>query len=163
MDNLQVPPVKASPKDVFLHLFAMATFYFSVVNFLILVFQYVDKLYPDSLTNQYYYSGIDSTIRFALASLIIIFPVYLLTSWYVNKIYKEHPEKRDIRIRKWLVYLTLFIAAGTVLGDLVTLVNSFLAGDLTAKFIIKVLAVLFVAGASFVYYLWDLRRHNAAD
>lgn len=154
---------KASPKDVFLHLFAIATFYASVVNFLVLVFQYIERLYPDVLNNPGYYSGIDSTIRFALASLIIIFPVYIWTSWYLNKIYKKQPEKRGLRIRKWLVYLTLFIAAGTVLGDLVYLVNSFLAGELTTRFILKVVAVFFVAATSFIYYLWDLRRHNAEE
>lgn len=155
---------KASPKDVFLHLFAMGTFYFSVVNFLLLIFEYVNRAFPDAV-NAYEYINTysDSTIRFALSSLIVIFPVYILTTWYINKMYAKFPEKRDIRIRKWLVYLTLFIAAGTVIGDLVTLINTFLSGEITTRFILKVIAVLFVAGASFGYYLWDLKRHNAED
>ncbi len=155
---------KASPKDVFLHLFAMGTFYFSVVNFILLVFEYINRAFPDAVSGYAgYLSGSDSTIRFALSSLIVIFPVYILTMWYINKQYEKMPEKKDIRIRKWLVYLTLFIAAGTVIGDLVALINTFLSGEITTRFILKVITVFFVAGASFSYYLWDLKRHNAED
>jgi hypothetical protein len=63
-------------------------------------------------------------------------------------------------IRKWLIYFTLFAAALIIIGDLVTLLNRFLEGELTVRFLLKVLAVFFVAGSVFYYYLWDLRKHK---
>lgn len=49
-------PVKSAPKDVFLHLFNIVTFYLSVVGFIILYVQYVNVLFPDKLN--YYFTAI---------------------------------------------------------------------------------------------------------
>ena len=70
------------------------------------------------------------------------------------------PEKRNLRIRKWLIYFTLFAAALIIIGDLVALIFSLLGGELTVRFLLKVVTIFFVAGSVFYYYLWDLRRHN---
>ncbi len=151
---------KTSPKDVFLHLLAIITLYVSAASFLTLIYQYANVLFPDIASPDYSYSGNYSAIRWAIASLIVVFPVFLFTSKHLNKSYEKSPSKRGLRIRKWLVYFTLFAAALIIIGDLVTLINTFLSGELTARFIIKVLAVFFVAGNTFFYYLWDLRKYK---
>jgi len=43
-------------------------------------------------------------------------------------------------------------------GDLIAVLNSFLGGELSMRFFLKILAVLLVAGGVFGYYLYDLRR-----
>ncbi len=160
MDN-QLPRAKASPKDVFLQLLSMVAFYTTVISFLVLVFQYINLGFPDPLEAGYYArDAAMSSIRWSIATLVVVFPAYIVLSWFINKQYALDPEKRNIRIRKWLTYLTLSIAAIVVVGDLVTLVFNFLEGDLTARFLLKVLAVFFAAGSSFIYYFWDIRRHS---
>lgn len=148
--------IKSSPKDVFMQLLAIGTLYMSVVGFITLLFQYTNVLFPDPLSYENY-SSVAGPIRWAMASLIIIFPAYLLLSWALHKDFAVHPEKRELRIRKWLVYFTLFVAAITILSDLVTLVYNFLGGELTARFTIKIFVVLAVAVWVFWYYLRDLR------
>ena len=152
---------KTSPKDVFLHLLSILTLYTSGVAFLVLVFQYVNILFPDILEGGYYaLTGARAAIRWSIASLIVVFPVYIFTTWHLNKAYDRNPSQRNLRIRKWLVYFTLFAAALIIIGDLVTLINRLLEGELTARFILKVLAVFFVAGSTFWYYISDLKRHK---
>ena len=153
--------VKGSPKDVFLHLLAIIALYISAGSLIGLLFDYINLLFPDIL-NYYSYSATAGSIRWAMAALIIVFPVYLLVSWLLNKDYKINPEKRDLKIRKWLVHFTLFIAAVMIIGDLVALVYNFLGGDLTARFVFKVAVILAVAGAIFGYYLFDLWRPYSA-
>ncbi|MDD2758157.1 MAG: DUF5671 domain-containing protein [Patescibacteria group bacterium] len=150
---------KASPKHVFLHLFVIVVLYYSTVNFLILMFQYINFGIVDALAKVDYYQMMfsSSLIRFALASLIIVFPVFILTSRYLNKSYIKSPAIRDMRIRKWLIYFTLFIAALVIIGDLVQIILTFLQGEMTARFILKALSVLFVAAIIFFYYLRDLK------
>jgi hypothetical protein len=63
-------------------------------------------------------------------------------------------------VRKWLTYITLYIATGIIIGDLITLLTYVLNGDLTLRFVLKVLAVLLIAGSIFGYYLWDLRTEE---
>jgi len=105
----------------------------------------------------YYASGL---IRFLVSSLIIVFPVFILVSWYLNKIYKREYAVRESKIRKWLIYLTLFVAALVIIGDLISVINTFLGGEIKVRFILKALSVLVVAVVVFWYYLDDVRKDS---
>lgn len=147
---------KSSPKDVFMHLLMIAMLYVGTFSFISLWFDYINFLFPDALN--YYYQGILDGVLWATATLIVVFPVYILLSWLLGKEMTAEPEKRELRVRKWLVYLTLFIAAIAIIVDVVRLVYNFLSGELTLPFFLKILVVLLVAAAVFGYYLWDVRR-----
>lgn len=123
-----------------------------------LLMQYISMLLPDPLN--YYLSGILSSIFWSTSILAIAFPAYILTSWLMERDFANEPAKRHLNVRKWLVYLTLFIAAVTILGDLITLLFNFLNGELTMAFFLKIVIVLAVAGAVFGYYFWDLKAHD---
>jgi uncharacterized protein (UPF0333 family) len=43
------------------------------------------------------------------------------------------------------------------MGDLITFLAFFLRGDLTVRFVLKVLTVLVIAGGIFLYYLASLK------
>jgi len=147
------------PRDVFLHLLAIVTLYWTAVSFVALLWQHVNYFFPDILNYMavYYASGL---IRFLVSSLIIVFPVFILVSWYLNKIYKREYAVRESKIRKWLIYLTLFVAALVIIGDLISVINTFLGGEIKVRFILKALSVLIVAVAVFWYYLDDVRRET---
>lgn len=146
--------IKSSPKDVFMHLFAIILLYVSAGSFLTVVFQLINYKFPDQLNN-FFGSG---PIRWAIASLVVIFPIFLWASRFLESDIARNPEKGDLRIRKWLLYFTLFAAAGFIIGDLVTLIFNFLEGELTVRFLLKILAVLLVAACVFGYYLYSLRK-----
>ncbi len=143
------------PRDVFLHLFAIVTLYWSAISFITLCWQYINYFFPDVLNYNYGFSG---TIRFAIASLAIVFPLFILTSWLLNNIYAKESEVRESKIRKWLIYLTLFITSLVIVGDLIFVINTFLGGEIKARFILKALSIILVAGVIFWYYLNDVRR-----
>lgn len=152
---------KVSPKDVFMHLLAIVTLYASAISFLVLLFQYIDLGFPDVLAGGYYnVQGAYSAIRMAIATLVVVFPVHILTMRALQKSYEANPSKRELRIRKWLIYFTLFITALVVIGDLVTLINSFLGGEITMRFLLKALSVFFVAGSIFAYDFYDVKKHG---
>jgi hypothetical protein len=64
---------------------------------------------------------------------------------------------RDLPVRRWLSYLTLFVAGIAIIGDLIALVNTFLNGEITARFISKVVLVLIVAFGVFWYTMRDMK------
>ena len=105
----------------------------------------------------YYYDPYSGAVRFSLAVLMVLFPVFLGLSYYQNKQLRLDPARKDVGVRKWLLFLTLFLAAALVIGDLITLINTFLNGEVTSRFLYKVLAVLIIAGLTLYYYLLDLR------
>lgn len=154
-------PSKTSPKDFFLHLLAMVALYGSAVSFGAVLFQLINLGIPDPIEQAQYFSREHAReiIRRSVSFLVVLFPVYFGAAWHLQKIYARQPEKRTLWVRRWLTYLTLFIAALIIMFDFVTLVNRFLDGELTLRFFLKVLSIFFVAGAIFGYYFWDIRRH----
>ncbi len=154
MDTNQIKP-KTTPKDFFLYLGVMAALYASVVSLINLLFAYIDYTFPDVLN--YGFDPYLSTIRWGMAFLFIIFPAFLAGTWYINQDIRANPEKESIGVRKWLTYLALFVAGVAILVDLSILIYTFLGGEITARFALKVLAVLLVSGFGLSYYLLDLR------
>lgn len=146
---------KSSPKDVFMHLLNIIGLYISATSILILLFQYINIYFPDPL-NSYFDAG--NPIRWAISSLLIIFPVFIWTSRFLQKDIEQNPQKNELKIRRWLLYFTLFIAAIIIVGDLVALIYNFLQGELTVRFLLKILSILTVAAVVFFYYFYDLRR-----
>lgn len=159
---LYLPHMKSLPrstaKDVFVHLFSIVTLYVSVFTFIALCFAYVDVSFPDAL--DFYYAGSLDQIRGSMASVMIMWPAFIGISWFMHRDAKADGERREVGIRKWLLYLTLFVTAITIVVDLITLVNFFLNGEITTRFILKVIIVLTTAAAVFAYYLWDLRTED---
>lgn len=149
-------PQKNIPKNVFLHLLMVGALYVAVFNFIALIFQFIDIWFPDQL--HFYYDYANSGIRYSAALLMIILPVYLLASWLVGREIRRQPELREFSFRKWLIYLTIFITAIAIIGGLVTLVFNFMGGELTIRFLLKVLTVFAAAGTIFWYYLWDVKN-----
>lgn len=152
-------PKRNLPRDLFLHLLAIVSLYWASISFVTLLWQIINYIVPDALNNySYYYEGLLGLIRFSVSSLIIVFPVFILVSWYLNKIYAREYAVRESKIRKWLIYLTLFVAALVIIGDLVSVVNMLMGGEVTTRFVLKALSILVVAAAVFGYYLDDVRR-----
>lgn len=146
---------KTSPKDFFINLGIVAALYMGVISILNLLFDVINRVFPDLLSP--YVDPYAGTIKWTIASLAIVFPLYLWLSWLFNRDVKNNPEKQELSVRKWLVYLTLFIAGVAIAIDLIVLINTFLGGEITTRFLLKVFTVAIVLGIVFGYYLSDIR------
>jgi len=146
---------KTTAKDFFLHLGTMVALYSGTIALLNLLFRIINTAYPQI---EYYGYGGGQSISFPVATLIVAFPLFLFLSNILQKGYAVDPSKKEFAVRRWLVYITLFIAGVVLAGDLVTLIYFFLDGrELTAGFVLKVLSVFVVTGGVFGYYMDDLR------
>lgn len=153
MDSLK----QNSARDFFLHALSITTLYMSTVSLLVVVFAIIQRYVPDILDTSTYYRP-DDAIRTPVAILFIAFPVYVWSVWYLSKLMKKDPELVEFRLRKWLMYLTVFISAIVMIITLITVVYNFLNGDLTLRFFLQVLSVLLVSGMAFYYYLVTVKQ-----
>ena len=145
-------------RDIFLHLLSIIALYLVSFAFGRLLFSAINVYFPDPLS----YNGDEyGSLRFAIASIIVVFPVYFFVTRFLAR-ERAKPDYQDVRLRRWLVYLTLFLASIVIITDLVTLLHTLLGGELTMRFILKVLSVLVIAAAIFYYYLWELRARMPA-
>ncbi|HVM73737.1 MAG TPA: DUF5671 domain-containing protein [Candidatus Paceibacterota bacterium] len=145
---------KTGPKDFFLWAGAMVALYVSVFSLLALFFSYIDIAFPDSLSS--YVDPYSSSIRFAMASLVVLVPLYFVLIHFIRRDLAREPAKKGLWVRRWALVLTIFVAGATVAIDLITLINTYLGGELTTHFVFKVLIVLLVMSAGLMHFLAEL-------
>lgn len=159
---LPVPRARPSlsAREAFQYLVLFTTLYMSAYYLGSLIFDVVNRAFPDPSWTSITYDNefVRGQIRWSVSTLIVAFPVFLYMSWLTGRAIARDPVKRTSTVRRWLTYLTLFIAATTLIVDVTTLVYNLLGGELTTRFVLKVLTVALIAGTGFTYYLRDLRR-----
>lgn len=155
--------MKITPKDFFLWLGAMVAFYWSVVAFIFLIFNYIDYAFPDPLS--YLPDPYSSGIPYQMASIVVMFPVYFGLFMLIRRDIARDPSRKEIWVRRWVLILTLFLAGATVAGDVIVLLTTFFSGDaLTVTFLLKILIVFLVAAGVFMHFIadywgyWDEQR-----
>ncbi len=151
------PKPYLSAKETFLYLILFTALILTATNFGQLIFELIDRWLPDP-ARQLAGHHSDRTMQWNIAIIVITYPLYLIINYFIQRGIRIDPGKRSSKIRKWLTYLTLFIAAGFFIGDMTTLVYRLLAGDVTLRFILKFLTVALIAVIIFGYYITDLRK-----
>jgi hypothetical protein len=149
-----------SAREAFLYLVLFATLYVAAWHLGSLLFDLINRAFPDAADTAYEIARLPESIRWSTASLITAFPVFLYVAHYLGRDLARSPIKRLSAVRRWLTYLTLFLAATVLVCDMITLVNNLLGGELSIRFVLKVLVAALIAGTIFGYYLHDLRREE---
>jgi len=161
--DFPIPVPRARPylsaREAFMYLVLFGTLYASAYNLGSLIFEFINRAFPDaSQTFPGYEQYSRQSIRWSISWLIVAFPVFLYLSWVTERDISRDPMKRASKVRRWLTYLTLFSAACALLGDFTTLVYNVLGGELTVRFLLKVITVALISGTAFIYYLHDIRQ-----
>ena len=146
------PTIKTTPKDFFLHLGATVALYMAAVALINLVFSIINYFFPDNLAGYFYANA----VAWPISMLIILVPVLYGLEFLIRRDIAKVPEKADLWIRKWRIYLTIFLTIALIGGDLITLINTYLNGEISARFVWKAIAILFVGGAIGKYYFFSL-------
>lgn len=144
-------------KHFVLQLGSLVSLYLSLSFLLVLLFGVINIKFPDEIFDYYQVNAAQESVRIGFAMLVVFFPTYLYLTRTVNKIRRKDSTSTYLSLTKWLVYLSLLIGGGALLGDLVTVIMTFLNGEITQRFILKAGAVFVVVGAAFHYYLLDAR------
>lgn len=154
------PRASVSARETFLYLVLFSSLFFAAWHLGSLVFDLINRAWPDPAGNSYLFEQGARSLRWSTAAVLIAFPVFAFVAYRLGREIAKQPVKRLSPVRRWLTYLTLFVAAATLIGDMTTLVYNVLGGEMTLRFALKVLVVAAIAGTIFGYYLWDLRREE---
>jgi hypothetical protein len=150
---------RATPKDFFLWAGAMVALYGGVVAFIALLFDYINYSFPDPLQYQYYTDPY-SSVAYEMAALIVLAPLFLVLMRLIRRDIAQDASRAETWVRRWALYLTVFAAGAAIVIDLIVLLTTFLSGeDLAARFVLKVLVVLLVAGGGFLHFYSDIRGY----
>ncbi len=150
---------KVTAKDFFLWAGAMVTFYWSVIAFILLTFDYINYAFPNAL-NYYPIDPYQSGISYKMASIIVLLPLYMFLMRLIRADISHDASRKEIWVRRWALILTLFVAGIAIAVDLIMLLTTFLNGEeLTLAFLLKVLIIFLVAAGVFMHFISDLRGY----
>lgn len=155
------PKAQLSARDAFMYLLLFGMLYVSAFSFGGLLFDFINLAFPNEASprlEQFVYAS----IRRSVSALVVAFPLFVFLSLRLAKELAADPARRTSAVRRWLTYLTLLIAASVMAGDLIALIYSLLSGELTLRFVLKVLVIAAIVGAVFGYYLRSLRNDDEA-
>lgn len=153
-----------SARDAFLHLVAFTALYASAISLIMLLFTYIEFWFPDAemRASSYEVEAALSSIRAQLATLLVSYPLFLFAWSYLLREVRRNPEKARSGVRRWLSFLSLFVGAVTIMTDLICVVYYLVEGDLTVRFLSKVLALFVITGVIFLYLSLVLRSESEA-
>ena len=156
------PPVPrprpyVSAKESFLYALTFVSLAMTAWHLNWLGFEIIDLLLPEEREDFFYYDE----IRWSISTLIVFLPVFLFMNFRVLNDANKDPARRRSTVRKWFGYITLFIAAVVIIGDLIFTIFMLLSGDLTLRIVLKT-ALLGVSSAMIFFYFRG-EMHDAEE
>jgi membrane protein CcdC involved in cytochrome C biogenesis len=143
---------KTTAKDFFTWFAAMIGLYVSVGALVTLWFSLID-IGTGSAVLSY-----DTGMRTAVASLVVAFPLYVWFTRMIHQNERADASRKDIWVRRWALYATLFISGLIIAIDVIVLITTFLNGEeLTIGFLLKVASLIVILVATFWYYIQEIR------
>ena len=158
------PAPYLSAREAFVYLVLFGTLYTSAVSLGSLIFAFIHQAFPDpSLDPAVALEAAREEIRWSISFLVATFPVFAFVFWTNDRAVRKDPGRRLSRVRQSLTYLSLFLGAATLIGVVTSIVYNLLGGELTVRFVLKVVTVGTITGLLFGYFLRDVRKEEVAE
>jgi len=141
-------------KDFFLYAGWMVTLYSTIISFLTFAFNVINLAYP-KIDQWYGTEQSISGITMSISVLLVMFPLFIILSKTIYKDIDAVPSKKDMWVRRWALYLTIFALGLTLAITTITLVYTYLSGEAATGFLLKILVIAILSGFSIVFFIKD--------
>jgi len=141
--------------DTFVYMLMFATFFMGAGGLLDVLFGFINSTVPplDGYANY--------DIKYGVATLIVSFPVYAFLYAKTARLAQGDSDHRSSAARRWLIYLTLLVSAVATITGIISIVVGLLEGRGDTNGGLKLATMVTLAGATFMNYLWELRRSGS--
>jgi len=146
-------------KYTFYYLLSLVSLIFIGISVGLVAFGIINKSIIDPLIDNYY-RNYEASLRFAISALIIATPIYYYSLFLIRRGFKKEEISLKSNIRKYLTYFIIFVSALIILGVFISVVNNFLAGGLSLRFLLQALTVFVISGVVFSYYFHDIKSED---
>lgn len=121
----------------------------------------VDQIFPDRLdnTDYYYDSGWqDGLLKGYIAGILVTFPIFASLFLVLKKQAIQRPAVKNLKARKFLIYLTMIVTFIIMIGHLITTIFGFLNGTTTNRSLGYLAVTFLIAGTVFTYLLFEVKE-----
>lgn len=153
-----------SAREAFVYLVLFSTLYVSAFSLGSLLFELINRAFPDPSVDPARALAMSrEVIRWSISLLVVTFPVFAFVTWSNDRALRADPTRRLSDVRRWLTYLTLFVAAAFLIGDVTGVVYNLLGGEITTRFVLKVVTVAAIGAAVFAHLVRGLRQDEVVQ
>jgi hypothetical protein len=151
---------QSSTVDIVINFFSFILLGIVAIALGTLYFQVINHAFPDPLAAMHGQVDrfINQIIHHAIASLVIGFPLYVVSMRFWFRRFHADEGRVESRLTKWLTYILLLVASVTIVGDLITVLYKLLQGEISVRFLLKALTILTIAGLVFGFYFLERRK-----
>ena len=131
-----------------------------------LFFQLINHYIEDPLLSGigFYTESFSSyAIKYGIASVIVVAPVYFILAFILNRYLQNGDVSYASRVRKVIISIVMVVASLTLLIDIISLIFNFLSGDYSGRFVPKVLIVFIIGIVVLAYYSVELIRESYTE
>jgi len=154
-------PNQHNAKYAFYYLLSLVALIFTALSVGMIAFGIIDKTVLDLINTNY--GNPDGQLKFAISALLIAVPIFYIISHLIYRGLRQGEITKDSGIRRWLTYFIILVSSLIILGVFIGVINNFLAGELTGRFVWKALTVFVIAAGVFSFYFYDIRRPDPAS
>ncbi|HOX96885.1 MAG TPA: DUF5671 domain-containing protein [bacterium] len=147
-----------SAVTAFLYLLSLVTLGFTAFAIGDILFSLITKYVPDPLLDNTAWAYRD--LKFSIASLIITAPLFIVLANYIQKYIKSERISLESQVRKWLSFVTIFIASCVIIGVLIGIIVNYLDGNLSLRMFLELAVVLAISTMILLYNIFDIRRQD---
>lgn len=153
------PTMPPAAKELFLYLLLFSSLYMTVMGIGAVLYQLINLAFPDPSDSAYAYliGSVETRLRSGVAILIVFLPAYTYVDQQIVALKATDPQHIRSDVRRKITYLTLYVAATTLLTDTCYLIYSWLEGELFTRVLLKCLVVGGLAGLVLGRFLYELR------
>jgi len=138
---------------------SLISLYISITFFLVLTFGLINLWFPYDLAYSYETTASQDQIRLGIAMVAIFFPAFILATRVSQQMRRRSTAPELSLAVRIVIYLSLLVGVLTILGTTATTFYTYLNGELTVRFLCKVLVIALVTGSALVYFTLDLRHY----
>ena len=147
-------------KDTLLNFGMFLTLMLTIATFLIMLFDAIDAKFIDPLNDitGFVSQAMSGEQAIMIATLVVVFPLFLIFAFLIAREIKKNPIKKDLSLRKSVIYTLLVSSTVTVVATLITTIYNWLLGSTTENFILKALIIVLISVVLFFYFYYSLKR-----
>lgn len=150
---------KSSTADIMIGFFSFILLGISVSALGTLLFEVIDRYFPDPAVNRAVGSIVSSeSVHYSIAALFVSAPLYFFAIRLWFRRFREDDARVESRLTKWVTYIVLLAASVTAVGDLIAVLFAFLQGEITIRFFLKAFVVFGIAGMVFGFYFLERKK-----
>jgi hypothetical protein len=128
----------------------------NITSLILILFTIIDVITKDSAENNVYYNTYNynsySELHSSIALISITLPLSLLLSYWIRREHIKVTPEGNSPVKKFAIGANVVASLIAICGSLFTIIYQYLEGDISSRFIAKVVSSFILSAVLFAYY-----------